>query len=86
MLGYWKLLEVAIGPRPGCFGTFACDTGLAEFNDEGPEVGPVIFVSNQIKGFALTKVTREDMIMFVLQNLEPKVVSIGNIYVIVMPE
>ena len=66
MLGYRKLLEVAIGPMPGCFGMFARDAGLAEFNDERLEVGPVIFASNEIEGFALTEVTREDMIMFVL--------------------
>ena len=86
MLRYQKLLEVAIGLMPGCFGMFAHDAGLAEFNDKGPEVGPVIFMSNQIESFALTKVAREDMIMFLLQNSEPKVISIGNIYVIVMPE
>ena len=43
-----KLLEVAVRPMPGCFGTFARNTGLAEFNDEGPEVGPVVFALNQI--------------------------------------
>ena len=51
---------------PGCFRTFARDAGLAEFNNEGPEVWPVVFASNEIEGFALTEVTREDMIMFVL--------------------
>ena len=45
-LGNRKLLEVAVRPLPGCFGTFARNAGLAEFNDEGPEIGPVIFASN----------------------------------------
>ena len=43
-----KLLEVAVRPMPGCFGMFAHNTGLAEFNDEGPKIGPVVFMSNQI--------------------------------------
>ena len=47
-LGNRKLLEVAIRPMPGCFGMFARNAGLAEFNDERPEIGPIVFVSNQI--------------------------------------
>jgi hypothetical protein len=46
VFGDRELLEESIGFMLGCFGMLAGGTGVAEFLDEGPKVGPNIFPSD----------------------------------------
>ena len=58
---------------------FTYNTQVAEVLDKGLEVQPDIFMSNLLKGFILTKVSRKDVIMFVLENFKAEVISFWNI-------
>ena len=52
-----ELLEESVGFMSGCLGTLAGGTGVAEFLDEGPKVGPDIFPSDYHEGFVLSGVS-----------------------------
>ena len=54
--------------------------------DKGAEVGPYIVSSNELKGFVLSIVSRQDMIMFVLQDFKSEVRYVRNINPIVLAE
>jgi hypothetical protein len=81
-----ELLEESIGFVMGGLGTLAGGTGVTEFLHEGPKVGPDVFPSDYCKGFVLSGVPREDVIMFVLEDLESEVIHIWDINPIVMVE
>jgi hypothetical protein len=57
-----------------CLGSFAGGTGIAEVLNEGTKVqrykgtkvGPYIVTSNELKGFVLSVMSGQDVIMFVL--------------------
>jgi hypothetical protein len=80
------LLEESVGSVPGGLGTLAGGTGVTEFLHEGPKVGPHIFLSDYRKGFVLSGVPREDVIMFVLEDSESEVVRVWDVNPIVMVE
>jgi hypothetical protein len=80
------LLEESIGFVMGGLGTPADGTGVAEFLHEGPKVGPGIFLSDYCEGFVLSGMPGEDVIMFVLEDLELEVVCIWDVNPIVMME
>jgi len=61
-------------------GVFTYNTGVTEMLYKGSEVRPDVFTSNLSKGFVLTKVSRKDMLMFVLKDFKAEVVSFGNCY------
>jgi len=67
-------------------GAFTYNTGVTEMLYKGSEVRPHIFSSNLSKGFVLTKVSRKDVIMFVLKDFKVEVVSFGNIYASITPK
>ena len=52
--------------------------------DEGPKSGPDVFASGQFDGLVLTHMAGEDVVVFVSEDSEPEVVSVGDIDVIVM--
>src|SRR5882757_8498380 len=81
-----ELLEESVGFMSGCFGTLAGGTGVAEFLDEGPKVGPNIFLSDCPKGFVLSSVSREDVIVIILEDSEVEVINIWDINPVVMAE
>jgi hypothetical protein len=69
-----ELLEGSIGFVIEGPGMLAGGTGVAEFLHKGPKVGPDIFPSDYCKGFVLSGMSREDVIMFVLEDLESEVI------------
>jgi hypothetical protein len=80
------LLEESIGFVMGGLGMLAGSTGVTEFLHEGPKVGPNVFLSDYCKGFVLSGMPREDVIMFVLEDSESEVVRIWDVNLIVMAE
>ena len=54
--------------------------------DEGAEVGPYTVTSNKLKGFVLSIMFRQDMIMFILQDFELEVHNVQDINTIVLVE
>jgi hypothetical protein len=64
------LLKESIGFVMGGLGMLAGGTGVAEFLHEGPKVGPDIFLSDYCKGFVLSGMPKDDVIMFVLEDSE----------------
>jgi hypothetical protein len=55
--------------------------GTREFEllDKGSHTWPYIISPNQLQGLSDPEVTREDMVMLVLKNAKPKILSLGNI-------
>jgi hypothetical protein len=47
--------------------------------DEGLHTWPYIILLNQLQGLSDPEVTREDMVMLVLKNVKPKILSLGNV-------
>jgi hypothetical protein len=80
------LLEESVGSVTGGLGTLAGGTGVTEFLHEGPKVGPNVFPSDYRKGFVLSSVPGEDVIMFVLEDSESEVVRVWDVNPIVMAE
>jgi hypothetical protein len=81
-----ELLEESVGFVMGGLGTLAGGTGVAEFLYEGPKVGPDVFPSDYRKGFILSGMPGEDVIMLVLGDSEPEVVRIWDVNPIMMVE
>ena len=50
------------------------------------ESGPSVVMMDKVNGLILAGMSREDKVMFVTENTEPEVVSIGNINEAVMAE
>ena len=61
-------------------------TGVAEFLHEGPKVGPDIFLPDYHEGFVLSGMSREDVIMVVLEDSESEVVYVRDVNPVVMTE
>ena len=61
-------------------------TRLAIFLDKFAESGPGIVATDEVNGLILTGMSGEDMIMLVAEDLEPEVVSVGNIDEVIMSE
>jgi hypothetical protein len=80
------LLEESIGFVMGGLGTLAGGTGVTEFLHKGPKVGPDVFPSDYHKGFVLSSVPREDVIMLVLKDSESEVICIWDVNLIMMAE
>jgi hypothetical protein len=81
-----ELLEEFIGFVTGGLGTLAGGTGVAEFLHKGPEVGPDVFPSDYHEGFVLSGVSREDVVMFVLEDSESEIICIWNVNLIMVAE
>lgn len=58
---------------------FASGTGIAEVFDHCVKVRPYILATNKFYGFVLSKVTRKDVIMIVLDDFKSEVHRIGDI-------
>ena len=61
-------------------------TRLAIFLDKFMESGPGIIATDEVDGLILTRMSREDMIMLVVEDSEPEVISVGNINEVIMSE
>ena len=67
-------------------GTHASGTRLAVFLDKGAHVRPEVFLPDGGEGFVLSEVSREDVVMFVLQELESEVVFVRYVDPVVPTE
>ena len=84
--GDGELFEESVGFVSGCLRMLASGTGVAEFLHEGPKVGPDVFPLDYRKSFVLSGVSREDVIMVILEDSESEVVHVRNVNPIVMTE
>jgi hypothetical protein len=81
-----ELLKESIGFVVGCFGMLADGAGVAELLHKGLKVGPNVFLLDYCEGFVLSGVSREDVVMIVLEDLEVEVVDIQDINLVMMAE
>ena len=70
----------------GCLRAFASGAGIAEVFDHSLEIRPDILVTNEFDGFVLSEVTRQDVIMIVLNDFELEVRRIWYIDSVVLAE
>jgi hypothetical protein len=61
----------------------AGNTQFAEDLDMLAELWPGVFPSNELKGLVLTKVSRQDMVMLVLEHTEVEIVDVRNVNVVI---
>ena len=70
----------------GCLRVFASGAGIAEVFDHSPEIRPDVLAMDELNGFVLSEVTRQDVIMVVLDDSESEVCRIQYIDSIVLAE
>ena len=70
----------------GCLRAFASGAGIAEVFDHSPEIRPDILAMNEFNGFVLSEVTRQDVIVIVLNDFESEVHRIWYIDSIILVE
>ena len=75
----WELFEKSIGFVTRGLQSSTRSTEIAVVFDDGPHIGPGIFLADQFQGLVLTKVSRNRMIMLVLQDVKSKARDIWNI-------
>ena len=68
------------------FGLHTSCTRFAILLDKFVESGPGIVVADEVHCLILTRMSGEDMIMLVVENLELEVIGIGDVYEIIMAE
>ena len=61
-------------------------TRLAIFLDKFIKSGPGIVMMDEVNSLILTGMSGEDMIMLVVEDSEPEVISVGNIDEVIMSE
>ena len=79
LLGDWELFKESVGFVTRGFGTCATSARLAIVKDECSEIGPGIFPVDKLEGLILSEVARKDVVMFVTEYSEPKVLSVWDI-------
>ena len=70
----------------GCLRAFASGAGIAEVFDHSPEIRPDVLATDELNGFVLSEVTRQDVIMIVLDDSESEVRRVWYIDSIVLVE
>ena len=70
----------------GCLRAFASGAGVAEVFDHSLEIRPDILAMYEFNGFVLSEVTRQDVIMIVLNDFESEVCRIWYIDSIILAE
>ena len=68
------------------FGSHTSCTRFTIFLDEFTESGPGIIVADEVHCLILTGMSREDVVMLVVENLEPEVIGIRDIYETIVAE
>ena len=68
------------------FGSHTSCTRFTIFLDKFTESRPGIIVADEVHCLILTGMSREDVVVLVVENLEPEVVGIGDIYETIMAE
>jgi hypothetical protein len=82
----WGVAKESIGFVVGCFGMLAGGAGVAELLHKGLKVGPNVFLLGCCEGFVLSGVSREDVVIIALEDLEVKVVDVQDINLVMMAE
>ena len=85
-LGDRGLLQKSVGFMTRGFRSFASGTGTAKVLNKGAEIRPNIVVVDRFESLVLPEVSCENMIMFVLQNLELEVCNVRYENLIVIPK
>src|SRR5436190_14828229 len=78
-LGDRELLKESIGFMTRGFGTCATSARLAIVENKRSEIGPGIFSANKREGLILPEMTRKNVVMFVPEYSEPKVLSFWDV-------
>ena len=70
----------------GCLRALASGAGIAEVFDHSPEIRPDILATDELDGFVLSEVTRQDVIVILLNDFELEVHRIWYVDSIVLEE
>ena len=68
------------------FGSHTSCTGFTIFLDKFTESRPGIIAADEVHCLILTRMSGEDVVVLVAENLEPEVIGIGDIYETIMAE
>ena len=68
------------------FGLHTSCTRFTIFLDKFVESGPGIIAADEVHCLILTGMSGEDVVMLVVENSEPEVVGIGDVYETIMAE
>ena len=68
------------------FGSHTSCTRFTIFLDKFTESGPGIIAVDEVHCLILTRMSREDVVVLVAENLEPEVVGIRDIYETIVAE
>ena len=68
------------------FGSHTSCTRFTIFLDKFVESGPGIIAADEVHCLILTGMSGEDVVMLVVENSEPEVIGIGDVYEIIMAE
>ena len=68
------------------FGSHTSCTRFTIFLDKFMESGPSIIAVDEVHCLFLTRMSGEDVVMLVAENLEPEVIGIGDVYETIMAE
>ena len=71
---------------PLWFGLHTSCTRFTIFLDKFAESVPGIIAVNEVHCLILTRMSGEDVVMLVAENLEPEVVGVGDIYETIVAE
>ena len=69
-----------------CLRAFASGAGIAKVFDHSPEIRPDILATNEFDGFVLSEVTRQDVIVIILNDFKSEVRRIRYIDSIILVE
>ena len=68
------------------FGLHTSCTRFTIFLDKFMESGPGIIVVDEVHCLILTRMSGEDVVMLVVENSEPEVIGIGDVYETIVAE
>ena len=68
------------------FGSHTSCTRFTIFLDKFTESGPGIIVADEVHCLILIGMSREDMVVLVVENSEPEVIGIGDVYETIVAE
>ena len=68
------------------FGLHTSCTGFTIFLGKFTESGPGIIAADEVHCLILTRMSREDVVVLVAENLEPEVIGIRDVYETVVAE
>ena len=70
----WELFQESIGSVTLWLGSHTGGAGLAVVLNESAEERPSVVIMDELKGFVLAEVSRDQMVVFVEKNVESEVI------------